>query len=418
MRPSQHSQQSSGSSSRSVSEPENSHLPKGSVWQVFITFLRLGLTSFGGPVAHIGYFRTELVEKQCWLSDSQFAQLLAICQFLPGPASSQMGFSLGLMRAGWGGAFAAFLAFTAPSVALMMLFAYCLPYFSGETGAAVIHGLKIVALAVVAQGVLGMARQLCPDNTRAGMALLATATVLIVGTASAQLVLVVIGVVAGIWLCKDIKPEPAAALTVPCGVPLGMVCLMVFVLLFIGLPLMSGAGGILAVMQGFYQAGALVFGGGHVVLPMLEDAVVTTGWISPEDFLAGYGAAQALPGPMFSFAAYLGSVLPEGMGGVGGALLAVLSIFLPGFLLLAGCLPLWQKVSQGTFAARGIAGVNAVVVGLLGAALFDPVFVSAVTEPADLAIGIVGFLMLVIWRLSPLWVVGWCVAASLTLALA
>ncbi|MBN3561010.1 chromate efflux transporter [Amphritea spongicola] len=390
----------------------------GSAWQVFLTFLKLGFTSFGGPVAHIGYFRTELVEKQRWLSDSQFAQLLAICQFLPGPASSQMGFSLGLMRAGWRGAFAAFLAFTAPSVVLMMLFALCLPYFSGETGAAVIHGLKIVALAVVAQGVLGMSRQLCPDNTRAGMALLAAAVVLIVGTAWVQLLLVLLGAVAGIWLCREVKPEPAAALQVPYGSRFGIACLAVFALLFVGLPLMSGGEGIVAAMQGFYQAGALVFGGGHVVLPMLEDAVVAPGWVSAEDFLAGYGAAQALPGPMFSFAAYLGSVLPDGMGGISGALLAVLSIFLPGFLLLAGCLPLWQKVSQGASAARGIAGVNAVVVGLLGAALFDPIFISAVTEPADLAIGIVGFLMLVIWRLSPLWVVFWCVVASLTLALA
>ncbi|WP_271274359.1 chromate efflux transporter [Aliamphritea hakodatensis] len=405
-------------SPHSVSGTEPADTSSGSAWQVFLTFLKLGFTSFGGPVAHIGYFRTELVEKQRWLSDSQFAQLLAICQFLPGPASSQMGFSLGLMRAGWRGAFAAFLAFTAPSVVLMMLFAFCLPYFSGEAGAAVIHGLKIVALAVVAQGVLGMSRQLCPDKTRAGMALLAAAVVLIVGTAWVQLLLVMLGALAGIMLCREVKPEPAAALQVPYGSGLGVACLAAFALLFIGLPLLSSGEGIIAAMQGFYQAGALVFGGGHVVLPMLEDAVVAPGWVSSEDFLAGYGAAQALPGPMFSFAAYLGSVLPDGMGGIGGALLAVLSIFLPGFLLLAGCLPLWKKVSQGASAARGIAGVNAVVVGLLGAALFDPIFVSAVTEPADLAIGIVGFLMLVIWRLSPLWTVLWCVAASLTLALA
>ncbi|WP_315983567.1 chromate efflux transporter [Aliamphritea spongicola] len=293
-------------SPHSMSGTDAAGKSSGSAWQVFLTFLKLGFTSFGGPVAHIGYFRTELVEKQRWLSDSQFAQLLAICQFLPGPASSQMGFSLGLMRAGWRGAFAAFLAFTAPSVVLMMLFALCLPYFSGETGAAVIHGLKIVALAVVAQGVLGMSRQLCPDNTRAGMALLAAAVVLIVGTAWVQLLLVLLGAVAGIWLCREVKPEPAAALQVPYGSRFGIACLAVFALLFVGLPLMSGGEGIVAAMQGFYQAGALVFGGGHVVLPMLEDAVVAPGWVSAEDFLAGYGAAQALPGPMFSFAAYLG----------------------------------------------------------------------------------------------------------------
>ncbi|WP_261845032.1 chromate efflux transporter [Aliamphritea ceti] len=409
---------SSNSSTDSNFDPERADIPQSSVLQVFLTFLKLGFTSFGGPVAHIGYFRTELVEKQRWLTDSQFAQLLAICQFLPGPASSQMGFSLGLMRAGWGGALAAFLAFTGPSVVLMLLFAYCLPYFSGEAGTAAIHGLKIVALAVVAQGVLGMSRQLCPDNTRAAMALLSAAVVLIIGTASVQLLLVGAGAAAGIWLCRDVKPEPAAALQLNYGVKFGCTCLAIFALLFAGLPLLSDGNGVVAAIQGFYQAGAMVFGGGHVVLPMLEDAVVAPGWISSEDFLAGYGAAQALPGPMFSLAAYLGSVLPDGLGGVGGGLLAVLSIFLPGFLLLVGCLPLWQKVSQGASAARAIAGVNAVVVGLLGAALYDPIFVSAVTEPVDLAIGVIGFLMLVIWRLSPLWVVLWCVAASLTWALA
>ena len=412
MKKSEVSSPDSSSTVSSVAEPSQ---PDGTFWQVLWTFLKLGLTSFGGPVAHIGYFRTELVEKQRWLNDGQFAQLLAICQFLPGPASSQMGFALGLHWAGWPGALAAFLAFTTPSVLLMLVFAASLPLFADATGVAILHGLKLVALVVVAQGVMGMAKQLCPDGTRMTVAVLAAVVVLIVGGALVQLMVVLAAALLGNWLCKDIQGHTHSSLHIGYSRRTGVIALMVFFVLLVSLPVLSTSSepSLLAMMDGFYRAGALVFGGGHVVLPMLEEAVVAPGWISGADFLAGYGAAQALPGPMFSFAAYLGSVMPAGIGGAGGAVLAVISIFLPGFLLLIGFLPFWQQLSAKPSAVRGLAGVNAAVVGLLGAALYDPVFVSAVQNSADIAIALVGLLMLMVWRLSPLWVVLWCVLASL-----
>lgn len=385
----------------------------GSPAEVFITFLKLGLTSFGGPIAHLGYFRLELVEKRGWVSASQFGQLLAICQFLPGPASSQLGFSLGLLRAGWPGAVAAFVAFTAPSALLLIAFAAFLPYLSGSVGDASVHGLKIVALAVVAQGVLGMLRQLCPDAQRITIATLAAVVVLTLGSAMVQLLVVAGGAFAGALLCHSVEPGSDDDLQPNYGARAGWLLLAIFSLLLFGLPLAAGGQpGLVAVADSFYRSGALVFGGGHVVLPLLEESVVAGGWIPQDRFLAGYGAAQAVPGPMFSFAAYLGLILPGGQGGIAGASVALLSIFLPGFLLVAGVLPLWRLVSGGVVPARAIAGVNAAVVGLLGAALYDPIFVTAVRGPVDLAIGIVALMLLLAWRLSPLIVVAWCVAAS------
>lgn len=385
----------------------------GSPAEVFITFLKLGLTSFGGPIAHLGYFRLELVEKRGWVSASQFGQLLAICQFLPGPASSQLGFSLGLLRAGWPGAVAAFVAFTAPSALLLIAFAAFLPYLSGSVGDASVHGLKIVALAVVAQGVLGMLRQLCPDAQRITIATLAAVVVLTLGSAMVQLLVVAGGAFAGALLCHSVEPGSDDDLQPNYGARAGWLLLAIFSLLLFGLPLAAGGQpGLVAVADSFYRSGALVFGGGHVVLPLLEESVVAGGWIPQDRFLAGYGAAQAVPGPMFSFAAYLGLILPGGQGGTAGASVALLSIFLPGFLLVAGVLPLWRLVSGGVVPARAIAGVNAAVVGLLGAALYDPIFVTAVRGPVDLAIGIVALMLLLAWRLSPLIVVAWCVAAS------
>ena len=390
----------------------------GSVAEVFRTFLKLGLTSFGGPIAHIGYYRRELVERRGWVDEGRFAQLLAICQFLPGPASSQLGFSLGLIRAGWGGALAAFAAFTLPSALLLFAFAALLPHFSGTIGAAALHGLKIVALAVVAHGVVGMARQLCPDVPRAAIAIAAAAILVLSSQAWMQVAVVALGAVAGLALCRHLQPVSGAPLHVPVSPRLGWMLLATFGILLAGLPLAAaGREGLVAVFEAFYRAGALVFGGGHVVLPLLEETVVAPGWISRDEFLAGYGAAQAIPGPMFALASYLGARLPGAEGGVVGASVALAAIFLPGFLLVGGVLPLWRTVAGRPGAARAIAGVNAAVVGLLAAALYDPIFVSAVRSAADLAIGAVGFAMLMAWRLSPLWVVLWSVLASVAVAL-
>jgi chromate transporter len=386
----------------------------GSVSEVFGAFLKLGLTSFGGPIAHLGYLRREFVERRQWVGDTQFGQLLALCQFLPGPASSKLGVTLGLLRAGWTGALAAFVAFTLPSALLLFGFAAVLPQISGPVGDAAIHGLKLVALSVVAQGVLGMTRQLCPDAARATIATLGAFVILLFGQAWVQLVVVVLGGAAGLAFCRGVQPVPGGGLHLSYGHRLGWTLLVVFALLLAGLPLAAqGAGGLLAVTEAFYRAGALVFGGGHVVLPLLEETVVKPGWISPDEFLAGYGAAQAVPGPMFTLAAYLGARLPGAEGGIVGASVALVAIFLPGFLLVAGVLPLWRAIAGQPIAARAIAGVNAAVVGLLAAALYDPVWTSAVRGPLDLAIALVGFTLLVAWRASALVVVLWCVAASL-----
>ncbi len=384
-----------------------------SAGEVFVAFLKLGLTSFGGPIAHLGYYRREFVERRRWVDDSQFAQLLALCQFLPGPASSQLGFSLGLLRAGWGGALAAFLAFTLPSALLLFAFAAALPQISGAAGSAALHGLKLVALVVVAHGVLGMARQLCPDAERASIATLAAGAVLVAGTAWMQLVVVALGAAAGVVWCRGVQPVAGGGLLLPHGPRAGWVLLGLFLILLLGLPLAArGSEGLLAVAAAFYRAGALVFGGGHVVLPLLEETVVKPGWISADEFLAGYGAAQAVPGPMFTLAAYLGARLPGAEGGVVGASVALAAIFLPGFLLVGGVLPLWRAIAGRPVAARAIAGVNAAVVGLLGAALYDPVWTSAVRGALDVAIALAGFTLLAAWRAGAIVVVLWCVAAS------
>lgn len=388
----------------------------GSAREVFNAFLRLGMTSFGGPIAHLGFFHRELVERRRWVTDNQYAQLLALCQFLPGPASSQLGFALGLLRAGWVGAIAAFVAFTLPSALLLFGFASLLPLLSGPAGTAAIHGLKLVALAVVAHGVMTMARQLCPDAQRAGIATLATVIILLSGQAWIQLLAVIMGAVAGLFLCRDEKPAAGADLPLPHGPRAGWGFLAVFLILLLGLPVLANTATFVALFEAFYRAGALVFGGGHVVLPLLEESVVGTGWVSADVFLAGYGAAQAVPGPMFSFAAYLGAAMPGAEGGFMGASAALIAVFLPGFLLLSGILPLWRMLAGHPSAARAIAGVNAAVVGLLGAALYDPVWTSAILKPADVAIALVGFTMISAWRLSVIYVVAWCVMASLSYA--
>ena len=385
------------------------------LFNVFLTFLRLGLTSFGGPIAHIGYFRKELVERQHWVSEVQFSQLIAISQFLPGPASSQLGFALGLLRAGWFGAFAAFLAFTLPSALLLIGFASLLPFLSGPVSGAVIHGLKLVACAVVADAVLGMARKLCPDVPRQGIALIAASILLLAGTAWFQVFVIIGGGVAGVMLCHTAIENHEVNLHPNFGKRSGIILFVIFIALLLGLPVLASQGGLFALAETFYRSGALVFGGGHVVLPLLEESVVQTGWVPREDFLAGYGASQAIPGPMFAFAGYLGSIIPTAHGSWAGASVALIFIFLPGFLLIAATLPMWVMIAHNQRATNAIAGVNAAVVGLLAAALYDPILTSGITTGSDLAIALIGFGMLTIWRLSPLLVVAWCVAASLSM---
>lgn len=386
--------------------------------EVFKIFLRLGLTSFGGPMAHLGYFRAELVEKRGWVSEQEFAQLLAVSQFLPGPASSQLGFSLGLLRAGWRGGLAAFLAFTLPSALVLVAFAAILPKLSSEVGQAAIHGLKLVAFAVVAHALRGMATKLCPDWTRAGIALAALAFLLLLATPGAQLVVVVGGAVLGLLWCrgKDLADGPRfAQLHRP---RTGTLLLLLFALLLFGLPLLPQEhGSWISVAEAFYRAGALVFGGGHVVLPLLEDAVVTPGMVTQEEFLAGYGAAQAIPGPMFAFAAYLGALIPTGLGAAFGAALALGAIFLPGFLLMAGVLPWWGRLAQHRAASRAIAGVNAAVVGLLAATLYDPIITTAMLSLSDVVIGGIGLALLTLGKRPALQVVLWCLLARVAWAL-
>lgn len=372
--------------------------------EVFRAFLILGLTSFGGPIAHLGYFRNEFVVRRQWLDEHAYADLVALCQFLPGPASSQVGFSLGLLRAGPLGALAAWAAFTLPSAMLLMLFAVGAASIDGLLGSGLIHGLKIVAVAIVAHAVWGMAGKLCPDRQRASIAVAAVLLVIGVGGSPGQLGAIVLGGLAGLWLCRDGKVSPHAMLPVPVSRRTGLACLAVFVVLLAGLPLLaiSTTGQGVALVDAFYRAGALVFGGGHVVLPLLEAEVVQGGWMSADDFLAGYGAAQAVPGPLFTFAAYLGMAM-EG-GGLGYALAALVAIFVPGLLLLLAALPFWNALRTRPAIQAVMRGVNAAVVGLLGAALYHPVWTSAVLGPRDFGLALFGFALLTVWKLPP-WVV-------------
>jgi chromate transporter len=385
-----------------------------SAFEVFRVFLRLGLTSFGGPIAHLGYFREEFVVRRRWVDEARYAELLAICQFLPGPASSQMGFAIGLLRAGWRGALAAFTAFTLPSALLMLAFAGFAPRLGDEPGRSLVHGLKLVAVCVVTHGVIGMARQMTPDLRRIAIAASGCALVLWLGTAWSQLVAIAIGAVLGAWWCRNVGARNDAPIPVPYGRRIAAALLAIFFAgLLIAVLWPSDRPSIAAMAAAFYRAGALVFGGGHVVLPLLQQSLVDTGWMSTDTFLAGYGAAQAVPGPMFSIAAFLGAELPTGMPSAASALVAVLAIFLPGFLLLGATLPLWQRVSAMRNAAPTLAGVNAAVVGLLAAALYDPVWTQGVAHWSDIVIVAIGLVLLLRLRVGALWVVAWCVGAAL-----
>ena len=376
-----------------------------SALEVLLTFLKLGVTSFGGPIAHIGYFREELVVRRRWIDDPTFTDLVALCQFLPGPASSQVGFSLGLMRAGYWGGLAAWAGFTLPSAVLMTGFAYGAGELGGAMGQGVIHGLKLVALAVVAQAVCGMARTLCPDWRRVSIACVAALVILSIPLPTIQIGTIVMGGLAGFWLCR--APIPAATGTLGTAVSrrVATAALAIFCLLLIALPAIARVSHGVALFDAFYRSGALVFGGGHVVLPLLSKAFVTPGCVSEDAFLAGYGAAQAVPGPLFTFAAYLGAVVSPGPHGMVGAALGLIGIFLPGILILLGALPFWDASRQRAGPQAIMRGINAAVVGLLGAALYDPLWMSSVKSVGDFAVALVGFVLLTAWRIPPLIVV-------------
>ena len=387
---------------------------RGDAGEVFAAFLKLGLTSFGGPVAHLGYFRDELVVRRGWVSDRAYLDLVALCQFLPGPASSQVGFALGLQRAGFAGALAAWAAFTLPSALFLVLFAHGAALFDGSLGAGILHGLKLAAIAVVAQAVWGMARGFC--RHWAGMLIaLASTLVLVAGQFPlAQVGVIAAGAVAGALLLGGAGQADDAATGIALSRRTGAVALSLFFALLILLPVASAAvdGRELAVFDAFYRAGALVFGGGHVVLPLLEQEVVASGWVSRDAFLAGYGAAQAVPGPLFSFAAYLGAALDGAGTAPVNAGLALVAIFLPGFLLLIGVLPFWNALRAVSGVRAGMAGANAAVVGLLAAALYDPLVTTTIAGLADALVAGAGFLALVLWRAPPWVIVLGCAAAG------
>lgn len=377
-----------------------------SAWSVFLIFLRLGLTSFGGPVAHLGYFRAEFVSRRGWLSERSYADLVALCQFLPGPASSQVGIALGLSRAGYGGALAAWTGFTLPSAALLILFALGLTHYGSLLPLGALHGLKVVAVAVVAQAVWGMARNLCTDTLRITIMVLAACVVLLQTSAWAQVGVMAAAGLAGLLLFKPAQTDAHDPLPISLGRRAGTAWLALFLALLVGLPLAHEliADQTLAMVDAFYRSGSLVFGGGHVVLPLLQGEVVQPGWVDGQTFLAGYGATQAMPGPLFTFAAFLGAAMNQAPTGISGGLIALLAIFAPSFLLILGALPFWEALRRSPRIQAALIGVNAAVVGLLLAALYQPVWTSAIGRPQDFGLALLALVALMVWKLPP-WLV-------------
>jgi len=368
------------------------------LWEVFKASGKLGLTSFGGPIAHLGYFHHEYVRRRGWMDERSYADLVALCQLLPGPASSQVGIGIGVVRAGLLGGVAAWLGFTLPSLVALVLFALLLQGFDvGSAGW--IHGLKIVAVAIVAQAVLSMGRKLAPDRARATLAVVAAILIILWQTVFSQVIVIAFAGIIGILIYRKIEPPEASSLHVPISRGFACSCLVFFFVLLFGLPIvrhyfpMEG----LLLFDSFYRSGTLVFGGGHVVLPLLEREVVPTGWISQEDFLAGYGAAQAVPGPLFTFAGYLGAMI----NGVYGAILATVAIFLPAYLLIVGALPFWSALRRSPKVQGALIGINAAVVGILLAALYNPLWTTGIRAPADFTLAAILFTMLVYWKLPP-----------------
>jgi chromate transporter len=400
-------------------EADDPVLVGGTPAEVFRAFLKLGLTSFGGPVAHLGYFRDELVVRRKWIDESEYSDLVALCQFLPGPASSQVGYALGLLRGGALGGLAAWCGFTLPSALLLLLFALGASHLEGTVGAGLIHGLKLVAVAVVAHAVWSMARALIPDWQRGAIAVGAILVLVLLSGPGGQVAAILIGGLAGLCLRRSGSDVPSRPLTFPITRRAGFIALVAFVVLLGGLPLASTLNDAheLALLDVFYRSGALVFGGGHVVLPLLEEGVVRTGWIGSDDFLAGYGAAQAVPGPLFTFAAFLGAAMELPPNAFAGAMICLVAIFAPGILLVTGVLPFWSSLRARPLVQAAMRGANAAVVGVLASALYDPLWTTTILSPGDFAIAFVGFVSLVVLKWPPWAVVLMTAASSVALAL-
>ncbi|WP_096202358.1 chromate transporter [Bacillus sp. FJAT-45350] len=382
-------------------EPRQKNISIKSLLEILIVSTRLGFTSFGGPIAHLGYFHDEYIRRRKWMDEKSYADLVALCQFLPGPASSQVGIGIGVMRAGIVGGIVSFIGFTLPSVVALIIFALLLQSF-GFTDAGWIHGLKIVAVVVVAHAILGMAKNLTPDLQRKTIALGAIVLTLLWQTAFTQVAVILVAGFIGYLLYKQQPVDDKSEVKFPVSRRFGSICLTLFFGLLILLPIVREATALswVAMFDSFYRAGSLVFGGGHVVLPLLEREFVPTGWLSEEQFLAGYGAAQAVPGPLFTFAAYIGAV----MNGWKGGLIATIAIFLPAFLLILGTLPFWDTLRRNTKVKGALMGVNAAVVGILIAALYQPIWTSSILTTIDFVFGAILFSMLVFWKLPP-WVI-------------
>ena len=378
-----------------------------SVLAVFWIFLKLGCTSFGGPIAHFGYYRHEFVEKRKWLDDSAYADLVALCNFLPGPASSQVGMALGILKAGLPGGLAAWIGFTLPSALALLAFAAGLGMLEVDPDTGWLHGLKIVAVAVVAQAVWGMGKSLCPDRLRATLAIAATLIVFAWPTAWGQILAILSGALVGWRFLEPVALHRPEKTPFRVSKTAAAVALALFFGLLFALPALRwiAHSPALDVFESFYRTGSLVFGGGHVVLPLLRSETVLTGWVSDDVFLAGYGAAQAVPGPLFTFAAYLGSVSSVEPNGIAGGFWALVAIFLPGFLLVVGALPYWEALRQKTSVQSALRGASAAVVGLLLAALYDPVWTSSITSTSDMALALVAFGLLMFWKWPPIYVV-------------
>ncbi|MDR6884976.1 chromate transporter [Bacillus sp. 3255] len=384
----------------------------GTLLEILAVSTKLGLTSFGGPIAHLGYFHNEYIRRRKWMDESSYGDLVALCQFLPGPASSQLGMAIGLIRGGMLGGLAAWLGFTLPSAIALFLFAMLLHGADiGNSGW--IHGLKIVAVAVVAQALVSMGQKLTPDRTRITIAIAAAAVTLMWQTAFSQILLIVLAGIAGILFYSNQAMAAPTTLSIPVSRRFGAICLAAFFGLLVLLPALRQVvtADWLSLFDSFYRSGSLVFGGGHVVLPLLEREVVPAGWVSKADFLAGYGAAQAVPGPLFTFASYLGGVAD----GWAGAAIATVAIFLPAFLLIVGALPFWNSLRSSAKAQGALAGTGAAVVGILLAALYHPLWTSAILAPADFVLASILFVLLVFWKVQP-WIVVLAGAAGGTLA--
>jgi chromate transporter len=392
--------------------------PAGNWLEVLTAFLRLGLTSFGGPIAHLGYFYDELVVRRRWLDEKTYADLVALCQFLPGPASSKIGIAIGLSRAGYAGAIAAWVGFTAPSALAMVLFAYGIVSLGDMLGTGWLHGLKIAAVAVVAQAVLTMMRSLAPDRQRATLAVAAAAVTVALPNVWGQVGAIMLGGVVGITLLQAAAPKDHVAMPHTVSRKAAILAIVLFFAILFGLPFVTAVvpNQGLQYFEAFYRAGSLVFGGGHVVLPLLQASVVPPGWVTNDAFLAGYGAAQAVPGPLFTFAAYLGAIMGPEPNGWAGAALCLVAIFLPAFLLVVGPLPFWDALRRRAWAQSALRGVNAAVVGLLLSALYNPVWTSGILSAGDFVLGAAAFLLLFMWQTPPWIVVVLCALGGAGLA--